>query len=167
MMRAIRRFSAVASLLAVVIMVSNAAPARASDPLTQCRSGAWGFSSGPYDLRGSSAMGYGYPDLVQRGDVYRIDGTGSIKIGEWPWDPSYGAAGMGWGNLADSSYPLPGAPRYSLIGTFNANGQKGYLGPGGCLRYDGSSPTFLWLQMNDPYRIDNSGSWRLVIHQFR
>jgi hypothetical protein len=152
--------------------VGGVTPALAADPLTQCQSGAWGFSSGPYTLEGGSpsygTFGYGYPSLVLPGDVYRIDGTGSIKIGSWPWDGSYGTAGAGWGNVADNdSYPMKGVPKYSLVGTYNANGQKGYLGPGACFRYNGSTPTFLWLQINDSNKFDNSGSWRLVIHQFR
>jgi len=167
--RAIRRIVAISCLLAAAVTMGAAAPAQASDPLTQCRSGEWGFSSGPYTLPGNpSVFAYGCPTLVRPGDVYRIDGTGSIKIGSWPWDPSYGTAGAGWGNQADNgSYPVPGAPKYSLVGIFNANGEKGYLGPGSCFQYHGSVPIFLWLYNNDSNRSDNSGSWRLVIHQFR
>lgn len=168
--RSMRGLAVVSCVLAGILVVGGATPALASDPLTRCQSGEWGFSSGPYTLEGgpSGTFGYGFPDLIQPGDVYRIDGTGSIKIGEWPWDGSYGTAGAGWGNLADNNnYPLRGVPKYSLVGKFAANNQKGYLGPGACFRYDGSTPTFLWLHINDDDSTDNSGSWRLVIHQFR
>lgn len=175
MTHTLRRIRGLAVILCALggMFVVGATPALAADPLTQCRSGTWGsWSSGPHTLDGawpaSGTFVYGYPSLVLPGDVYRIEGTGFIKIGKWPWDGSYGTAGAGWGNLADNIYyPMRGAPKYSLVGTFNANNQKGYLGPGACVRYNGSTPTFLWFQINDSNPLDNSGSWRLVIHRFR
>lgn len=167
--RVIRGLAVVFGTLAGTLVAGSTTPATAADPLAQCESGAWGFSSGPYTLEGQSGtISYGYPDLMRPGDVYRIDGTGSIKIGDWPWDGSYGTAGAGWGNPADNNnYPLPGAPKYSLVGKFQANEQWGYLGPGACFQYNGSAPTYLWLHINDDYPVDNSGSWSLTIHQFR
>jgi hypothetical protein len=167
--RLTRGLSVVSCVLVGILVAGGTTPALANDPLTRCQSGAWGSSSGPYTLDGQwSPFIYGHPDVVRPGDVYRIDGTGSIKIGSWPWDGSYDTAGAGWGNLADNDYyPAPGTPKYSLVGKFNANGQGGYLGPGASFRYDGSAPTFIWLHINDSYTLDNSGSWSLVIHQFR
>lgn len=128
-MRVLRRVRvirglAVGSCVLAGLLV-GATPALATDPLTRCRSGAWwaGFSAGPYPLEGgrpsNGTFVYGDPSVVLPGDVYRIDGTGSIKIGGWPWDGSYGTAGTGWGNLADNIYyPAQGAPKYSLVGIF-------------------------------------------------
>jgi hypothetical protein len=141
----------------------------AAEPLSDCQAGARGTTAGPITLRGSSALGVSVLGDVRPHDVFRVDWVGGqVKIGEWPWDPSYGTPGAGWGNLADDRfYPVWGVPKYSLVGVYNLNAQGGYLGPGACFQYRGSTSTFLWLQMNDSYSVDNSGSWNLILHQFR
>jgi hypothetical protein len=158
---------AVAALTATTII--DVAPPAAAEPLRDCQAGAWGTSAGPITLAGNSAFAGSVLGDVRPNDVFRVDWiSGQVKIGEWPWDPWYGTSGAGWGNLADNSYyPVPGVPKYSLVGKYNANAQGGYLGPGACFQYRGNTSTFLWLMMNDSYPVDNSGSWTLVLHQFR
>ncbi|NQE91539.1 hypothetical protein [Nocardia terpenica] len=109
-------------LLAVVALTAMtvicvAQPA-AAEPLRDCQAGVPGASVGPITVAGNSVFTGSVLADVRPNDVFRVDWiSGQVKIGEWPWDPSYGTAGAGWGNLADNRYyPVPGVPKYSLVG---------------------------------------------------
>jgi hypothetical protein len=110
---------------------------------------------------------YGYPNAIWTGDVIRVTASGSIKIGGWPWDPSFDPTGST--EMADSSFPAL-QRKYALVGEFGMyyGRQNKFLLFGtnsGCIQNTGQA-TFLYMIINDSRTTDNSGSWQVHIKHY-
>jgi hypothetical protein len=116
---------------------------------------------------------FGGSTNVWWGDAFEITVTGTINDGGWPTSSNWSANGSS--SLAPSGgyWPVPGAPKYSLVGIWNSNGSGFFIGAGrGCWSTRDvnigptNTQTFLWLRMNDEALNDNSGSWTVSIRQW-
>ncbi|RAY14073.1 hypothetical protein DPM19_17510 [Actinomadura craniellae] len=112
---------------------------------------------------------FGHPVGIGPGDVVRLTASGSIKIGGWPWDPSFGPEGTS--QLGDASFPAA-QRRYALVGQMGMNfGNRDrflFFGTNsGCIMNTTPQATFLYTIMNDSRTSDNSGSWSVVLRHYR
>jgi hypothetical protein len=161
--------AAVLSSLLGGISVFAATPASASaqSALDACRSNAPAPITQPLSIVNSQWDAfYGYPDQIWPGDVIRVTASGSIKIGSWPWDPSYGPKGSN--DWPDSVYyPAQNQHRYSLAGLWSNSITYFPVGTdSGCIAYNGSQKVYLTLTQNDAYPIDNSGTWSIQVRHY-
>jgi hypothetical protein len=172
MMRtSIRRWPAVlgataAVLVAGAVVASSPASATTSDALARCQAGIGGnFNTNVVvDQRAAT---FGDRFNIWPGDVLRVTATGGIKTDGWPWTPYFSADGVADPAPSGDYWPAPGLRKMSLVGDFNDTGQKVQLGrDSGCFVYTGPVRTFLWLQINDNWVLDNDGHWDVVIRQF-
>ncbi|HET9257216.1 MAG TPA: hypothetical protein VFO16_18735 [Pseudonocardiaceae bacterium] len=156
-----------------ILMVTTVPPAQATpaDAMAACRSGAPGhmttlqISGDTKPLKSLTALS---PSLAP-GDVYRVTVTGKIKVGGWPWDPSYTAEGAGWSNRApsDGYWPQPGLPKYGLIASWVGLPNWYWLGASSlCIQWTGSTNEQALMEMNDENPVDNSGTWIITFHQY-
>jgi hypothetical protein len=142
------------------------AEAATSDALARCRAGAGGnFNTNVVVDQRAATFGYRYN--IWPGDVLKVTATGGIKTDGWPWTPYFSPDGVNEPEPSGDYWPATGLRKMSLIGNLNDTGQKLQLGrDSGCLIYTGPAQTFLWLQINDNYVLDNDGHWDVVIRQF-
>jgi hypothetical protein len=113
-------------------------------------------------------------DQIWPGDVIQVTASGGIKTDYWPWTPHYSPDGTS--DIASRAYwPAEGRRKMSLVGVWNDIAPVGspprsntvQLGSAtGCIQYTATVKTFLWLQINDDYVLDNDGSWNVVVRQF-
>lgn len=80
----------------------------------------------------------------------------------YPWVAWSGPGGL-MGNPADPNHPLPGAPRWSVIGKLGEDGEPFYVGPGGMLGGPGATEGELFLGYNDWQFGDNFGYYVVYI----
>ncbi|MGW5456014.1 hypothetical protein [Nocardia sp. NPDC003979] len=145
------------------------AVAGAAEAMDRCRAGQQGDVV--FDYRFEF---YNVPTVtIGAGDLYRVQWTdGEMKIGHWPWDPSYNPNGTGWADTAPvddyPSWPMPGGPKYGLIAGWD--GLPGYFWLGAnslCIQWTGATPARVVLDQNDSMQSDNSGNWDFEFHIYR
>lgn len=133
------------------------------------------FSQAPAVISGSGGgsvpSGTRPANILLDGDVFRLlpSAFPTVKIGQRPWDPSYGPGGNGV--AAPAGRPFPGLNQYSAVLRFN-NDPTGWVGlPMSssaftvCTMWPGP-PVRLLFYVNDPIASDNSGSWWISFDQY-
>ncbi|NUR60968.1 MAG: hypothetical protein HOV87_20245 [Catenulispora sp.] len=125
------------------------------------------------NVGGSVPGGANPANVLYPGDVFRILYTDypQVKIGSWPWDPSYGPNGNGVAAPSNSNWPFPGLSEYSAVLRFN-NNPGGWVGAptqatayAACTVWNGP-PVRLLFYVNDNNPGDNSGNWWLSFYQY-
>jgi hypothetical protein len=129
-------------------------------------------------LQGSSGSAVVPPGAVRAiwiGDVIRISAQGTIHAG--------GFLGLAGAHSPDGTletapdwrWPLPGAPKFSLVARFNDTTQAPvFVGRGPrCFQWLGTNDhrslhdaTFLWLTFNDDWPSDNSQFFDIAVDSF-
>lgn len=164
-----RRTALSAIVLVITALTAPAATASPVDAMNRCRANEQGQVVFDYRYEAQNAPAF----TIGAGDVYRVVWVnGQIRIGHWPWDPSYNPNGTGWDQPAPSgdypSWPLPGAPKYGLIAAWG--GLPGYFWLGAnspCIQWTGATPGHVAFTQNDNKPSDNSGLWDLELHIYR
>jgi hypothetical protein len=173
----IRRIAA--AVLAVVTLPLTAvgtAHADTAEALAACRrSAASDFSDINVTVYGNGGgsvpQGSNPGNVLRTGDVFLLLPTfySKVKIGSWPWDPSYDENGNGV--RAGNDFPYPGLSQYSAVLRFN-NDPTGWVGAPAqatafarCTVWNGP-PVRLLFGVNDSNIGDNSGSWWLAYYQY-
>lgn len=157
---------AMLTLLAGTVVAAQPASASPESALAACRENRAVPKHSLSIVNSQWSAFFGHPDAIWPGDVVRITATGSIKIGSWPWDPSYGPEGAP--QWPDSPYyPAPNQPKYSLAGLFSPNVNHFRVGrDSGCVQYRGTTKAYLALTQNDSNTADNSGNWSITVRHY-
>lgn len=177
-MRQLRSFAATVAIC--IAMTANVVtPSFAQDgPLRRCETGQAPdvFTGRPLRLDESNhyVTFFGFPENdIRDGDVISVTATGHVRAEEWPWAAQWtpdGAAGPVAGDWP--TWPVPGAPKYSLGGFWDNMSLGGgfFLGSNSrCIptRQLGiSGRTFIWFIMNDDWVLDNHGVWEVKFEQW-
>ena len=93
-----------------------------------------------------------------KGDVFRIEGSGRISFGpfgSWPFEPNGELA-----RKAGGGAPFPGATANSLVA--RAGGVCEYIGYSGQIKVH-SDVAHILIALNDDYAADNDGTWTVTI----
>ena len=160
--------TALASVLSVgAVLTAEPAIASPESALNACRSNAPAQVTRPLSIVNSQwSTYYGHPNEIWPGDVIRVTASGSIKIGQWPWDPSYDPNGAN--SWPDSIYyPAQNQHKYSLAGIWSNSTNYFAVGrDSGCVVYSGSQKVYLALTQNDSSPLDNSGKWPIQVRHY-
>lgn len=164
-------------VIAAATTIATAPPASAgtAGALAACNSSQAADFSQLVEIPGNSGAsvptGANPSNVLFDGDVFLLlSGTyPQVKIGAWPWDPSYGPDGNSV--AAPAGWPYPGLNQYSAVLRFN-NNPTGWVGAptrttafGRCTVWSGP-PVRLLFGVNDPDLGDNSGKWWLSYYQY-
>lgn len=162
-------FSVLAMSGAVAVVSASPAGADSNSAMRHCVSGAWPQIDASVNLAGNNSAGVGIPstqdppNILNYGDVYRVDASGSVRVDYW---------GQGWGPggngfmAPQKGWPFPNNIQFSDILRFNHSGPNGgWVGSpqqatqfGGCRQWWGPPVRFLFY-VNDPGLGDNAGYW--------
>ena len=104
---------------------------------------------------------------VNTGDLLTITATGTIDAGVF----ADGRSGPeGWSFTAGDTYPIPGAPRYALIGRLGSTAAPTLplsdaflIGNGTTLTYSGTTQSRLYLRTNDDFPGNGYGHFDVTV----
>jgi hypothetical protein len=125
-----------------------------------------------------SGLGQLIQDTFNKGDAFRVTATGTIDFGGDPASIPFGLWRRGtWGpqgnvdDRAPDDWPLPGAPKYSLIGGFNQSQSYFLLGTMGKCQVARSEPSpsipgYLKLGTNDKWSQQQTGAWSVKVFEY-
>lgn len=147
---------------------SAAATPATADPasaLQRCLAGAGPQVDAAVNLAGNSGgvsipSGQNPPNILNNGDVFRVEAGGWVSV-DW-WGQTWGPGGNG--HTAPAGWPFPGNIQFSDVLRFN-NNPGGWVGApqqatqwGGCRQWWGPPVRFMFY-VNDPGIGDNGGYW--------